>query len=131
MEVLVSEQSKFQHIMVCRSAAVPELILDGYPQSALPNDAYYELLLGKTRGSVLVLGGGDLTGVNVFCTSKVADWKIVEIDEKVVEVCARFTHRRRKLWKENVIIDDALVFLQNCEPAVSYTHLTLPTKRIV
>ena len=116
MEILVSEQSDFQHIMVYRAKSMPELILDGYPQSTLPNNEYYELLLGKTRESVLVLGGGDLTGVEVFCSEKVRDWKLVEIDEKVIEVCSRFTRRRRKLWQNNVIIGDALTYLQECEP---------------
>lgn len=116
MEIIVSEQSDYQHIMVCRNGGSTELVLDGHPQSELPNNEYYEVLLGQSSNDVLVLGGGDLTGVDVFCANKVKRWKIVEIDEQVVKICAKFTKRKRKLWKSNVIIDDALTYLQHCEP---------------
>lgn len=116
MEILVSEQSEYQHIMVCRKGASTELVLDGHPQSELPNNEYYEVLLGDTKHDVLILGGGDLTGVDVLCSRKVTDWRLVEIDQKVIDVCAKFTKRRRKLWKDKVIIGDALTHLQKCEP---------------
>ena len=117
MEVIFSEQSPYQHIMIYRKGALVELILDGYPQSALPNNEYYEMMLGANRGwRTLILGGGDLTAVEVLVRHDITDWKMVEIDEMVVKACERFCPRRRNVWGRNVIIGDAFAYLRECEP---------------
>ena len=117
MEIIFSDQSAFQHIMIYRKGPLVELILDGYPQSALPNNAYYEMMLGANRGwSTLILGGGDLTAVDVLVGHGITNWKMVEIDEMVVKACERFCPRRRNVWSKNVIIGDAFAYLRECEP---------------
>lgn len=117
MEIILSEQSPYQHIMIYRKGALVELILDGYPQSALPNNDYYEMMLGPNQNlSTLILGGGDLTAVDVIAQRGITDWKMVEIDEVVVRACERFCPRRRNVWGKHVIIGDAFQYLRDCEP---------------
>jgi len=117
VEVIYSDITPFQHIMIYRKGALVELILDGYPQSALPNNEYYEMMLGPNHGwSTLILGGGDLTAVEVLVRHGITDWKMVEIDEMVVNACERFCPRRRNVWGKNVIIGDAFAYLRECAP---------------
>lgn len=117
MEVIFSEKSPYQHIMIYRKGALVELILDGYPQSALPNNEYYEMMLGANRGlNTLILGGGDLTAVSVLVGHGITNWTMVEIDEMVVKACERFCTHRRNVWGKHVIIGDAFAYLRECEP---------------
>lgn len=117
MEVILSEQSPYQHIMIYRKGALVELILDGYPQSALPNNEYYEMMLGPNNDlSTLIMGGGDLTAVDVIARRNITDWTLVEIDEMVIKACERFCPRRRNVWGKHVIVGDAFQHLKDCEP---------------
>lgn len=117
MEVILSEQSPYQHIMIYRKGALVELILDGYPQSALPNNEYYEMMLGPNNDlSTLIMGGGDLTAVDVIARRNITDWTLVEIDEMVIKACERFCPRRRNVWGKHVIVGDAFQHLKDCAP---------------
>lgn len=117
MEILFSEQSPYQHIMICRRGNVNELVLDGNPQTCLPNNSYYETLIGPGDcESYLILGGGDLTCVDVFVNLGIENWRMVEIDQMVIDACAPYCRHRRNTWGKRVIIGDALEYLLNSEP---------------
>lgn len=122
MEIIGSLQSAYQHIMLIRQGPFTELVLDGRPQTTLPNNAYYEMLLGAVPvdSRVLVLGGGDLTCVDVFKRKNIHDWKMVEIDEDVIKMCEIFCPHKRNTWENNVEIGDAFEHLQK---GYTYEHI--------
>ena len=97
------------------------LFIDGEIQVASSDEHLYSstfvgagLKLNKDNERAAIIGGGD-GGVARECISKkfnFVDW--YELDPEVVEICNKH-----------------LGNISNKATAVSYTHLTLPTKRIV
>lgn len=109
MRILYSESSQFQHIMLTEKNNEVSLALDGAHQTVLPNDEYYQIILGGITPdmSVAVLGGGDLTGVRVL-HANYNTWDIYEIDQKVMDVCSPYVGVPRSKWARHVHTCDAL-----------------------
>ena len=112
LNVVSSELSQYQHIMIMEDQNGVSLALDGHFQTNMPNNEYYEILLSCNPGSysVAVLGGGDLTGVPVLCShlGDRADWNIYEIDSEVVKLCAQYCPVPKSTWGPCVTFCDAL-----------------------
>lgn len=115
--VLASEQSDYQHIMVIENAGKKYLYLDNNFQTTYPSYEYHDIMLANASedDSVLILGGGDLTSIPYLFKKGIGNFKIVEIDKLVVDVSKIFCPVRESLWKDNVIIDDAFRFLLEAE----------------
>lgn len=118
MEIIGSTKSKFQHIMLCQVGPSVELVLDGKFQTRLPNNNYYETMLTgiPKDDSVLILGGGDLTAIDVLARAGIEDWDMVEIDEDVVNLCEIYCPHQRRKWDHKVHIQDAFDYLARCGP---------------
>jgi len=115
--ILASEQSEYQHIMVIEFSGEKRLYLDNIFQTSLPNDDYYEILLDGAEPSddILILGGGDLTSVPVLRRKGIQNYKIVEIDEMVINVCKIFCPVREERYKDKIVIGDAFEYIQRDE----------------
>ena len=115
MEILYSETSPYQHIMVLDEGnRERSLILDGYFQTSMPNNEYWECILGPNKGEqTVILGGGDLTSFPMLIKRGISDYKVVELDKMVVEACSIFATVPRGAWGPHIIIGDAVEYLRN------------------
>ena len=115
MEIIYSETSPYQHVMILDEGnRERSLILDGYFQTSLPNNEYWECILGPNTGEqVVVLGGGDLTSFPSLIKRGVADYRVIELDKMVVDACTIFATVPRGEWWPHVVIGDAVEALRN------------------
>lgn len=115
MEILYSETSPYQHIMILDEGnRERSLILDGYFQTSMPNNEYWDCILGPNKGEqVVILGGGDLTSFPMLIKRGVTDYTVIELDKMVVEACSIFATVPRGTWGPHIVIGDAVHALQN------------------
>ena len=115
MEILYSETSPYQHIMILDEGnRERSLVLDGYYQTSMPNNEYWECILGPNKGEpTVILGGGDLTSIPMLIKRGITDYRIIELDKKVVESCAAFATIPRGEWGPHITIGDAVEELRS------------------
>lgn len=116
MEIVHVCMSQFQHIMVLNENKDYSLILDGYFQTTLPNDEYWNCMLGPNTGlRTVILGGGDMTSIPVLKKRGVSEYTIIELDKEVVNACAEYSKVPRGEWAPHVTYGDAVEALRSGE----------------
>lgn len=127
-EIIYSEQSEFQHVMVCKNPTFGRmLVLDGIVQTTA-NDGYIynemithvPLAYHPDPKRVLIIGGGDCGAAREICKYEhVEQIDMVEIDETVVRVCREHLPEvSGKLDDPRVrfIFEDGVKFAAKSEP---------------
>lgn len=116
MDVLCAFKSQYQHIfIISEGPGNVGLLLDGDYQTTLPNNDYYDIMLGGNYGmKTAILGGGDMTSLPVLASRGVTDFKIYELDPDVIKACIEFSDFKQTAW-DNVVIGDAIEKLRNGE----------------
>ena len=117
INVLATHKSKYQHIIITESNGKKELFLDNAFQTQYNDSDYYNILLcGASKyDKVLILGGGDLTGISVLYRKEIKNWKLVEIDEDIIHLSKLFCPVKYEKYKDNIIIEDAFKFIKNTD----------------
>lgn len=115
VRVVGSEFSEFQHIMLTEQDKRTSLVLDGHYQTPLPNNNYYDILLAPNMRNedVSILGGGDMTCLPVLHRRGIVNWRMFEIDRRVVEVCLPLIPNKPKDVLKHIDFGDAIEALRD------------------
>jgi spermidine synthase len=139
-EVIVSEQTRYQRVVITKFRDDVRLYLNGSLQfSSVDEYRYHELLVHPAmssisdRSDVLILGGGDgLAAREVLKYQDVRSVTVVDLDPRVTELAAKIP-LLRKLNKDSfqdkrlhIVNTDAFTFLHNEPGRYSVIFIDLP-----
>jgi len=111
MDILYSQRSKYQHIMITQQGKDIYLRLNGVIQCALTKQSHWNLMCPVHERDVTVFGGGSLTGIKpLIDISKSVIF--VEIDEAVPKACYQFIPIE---YEQYFIFQDCHTYLENNE----------------
>lgn len=139
-EIIISQQTKYQKIVVTRYGDDMRMYLDGNLQfSSWDEYRYHECLvhpamaLTSNRERVLILGGGDgLAAREILKYPDVKEITLVDIDKDIVKLCktdfliSRLNKNSLSDPRMNIVIQDAYKFLENSKDRYGVIIVDLP-----